>query len=114
MPILSLPLSFAIPVAVPLTVAVSLPAALPVVVLMTVPAAGLVAPALFSGAAVVALSGPLPSEERKLRGVYAPPSQHFVRSCWDYSSKVTQLWIILLKAKGVDEKQLKWYLEAEP
>lgn len=82
MPILPLPLSLAIPVAVPLAVAIPLPAALPVVVLMTVPAAGLVAAGLFSGAAVVAFSGPLPPEERKRRGVYTLPSRaHSVAEC---------------------------------
>lgn len=72
-PIFPLPLPLAIPVTVPLTVAVPLTAALPVVVLVTIPAAGLVAPALFSGAAVVALSGPLPPKRGNAE-VFTPRS----------------------------------------
>lgn len=54
-----LPLSFSVSVPVPLTVTVALPAAFSVVVLVPVATAGLVAPALFSGATVVTFSGAL-------------------------------------------------------
>lgn len=59
MSVLPLPLSFPVSVPVPLAMAVPLPAAFSVVVLMPVATAGLVASALFSGAAVVAFSGAL-------------------------------------------------------
>lgn len=108
-PVLPLPLSFAVTVAVPLTMAVPLPAALPVVVLVPVPAAGLVAPALLSGAAVVAFSGPLPPKREGTQTCFS--------SCCLSVSFFFYFMLLIFEVVGQlrrDEKEFKQYLEAEP
>lgn len=99
MPVLPLPLSFTVAVAIPLAMAVALPTALPIVVLVPVPAAGLVAAALLSGAAVVAFSGPL------------PPKREGTSVSFFF---LMQLIFEVASQQSHGDKEFKWYLEAEP